>query len=82
MKVIAFHPELRRPGCVLIQAVLGGDAELIRRFPSETWLIGGEADGVMSGMRLYPVTDDLVAPLIEVAIEATRQQNPPVEGAH
>jgi len=38
MQKIAFDCELIRPGCPIVQAVLGGDSSLCQRFPAETWL--------------------------------------------
>jgi len=40
---IVYDVKLRQPGCVLLQAVLGGTvpSELFHTlFPSETWLLG------------------------------------------
>lgn len=65
MSVLAFDTTLRRPGCALIQAALGGDTRAANRFPSETWLTGLTPD-----MKLYRVTEEQVTKLIEMAKEA------------
>ncbi len=36
---IAFDCELMRPGCVILQAALGGSAPLAMMFPTESWLV-------------------------------------------
>lgn len=50
---IAYDTKRRKPGCVLIQAAMGGSVELAKRFPSELW-VTDTADG----MKLYPVKDE------------------------
>ena len=48
---IAYDCELMRPGCVLLQAALGGDVAAANLFPAETWLLAPT-----EGLKLYPVT--------------------------
>lgn len=52
---ILYDTELRRPGCVLLQAVAGGDPEAFRRF------FGGADDWLVTptpGMRLMYGTEE------------------------
>lgn len=67
---IAFNVELRRPGCVLIQAGLGGTiANFSTLFPGETWLTNP------SGMQVYAVESQWhLNRLVEIAVEATNAQ--------
>lgn len=37
-QTIAYDTVRRRPGCVIIQAAMGGSGELANRFPAELWL--------------------------------------------
>ena len=67
---LAFDPVLRRPGCPLIQATVGGDRELVSQFPPKTWLLAPTP-----GMGLYPVTDDMVSALIALAERAIQPGN-------
>jgi hypothetical protein len=55
MYTIVFSVEKKRPGCVLLQAALGGTSQyklFIELFPHETWLTG------LEGMALYEVTEE------------------------
>ncbi len=45
--------KLRRPGCVLLQAIAGGECGLVHEFPNESWLVGWTDD-----MRLVWGTDE------------------------
>ena len=52
---IVFSPSRRRPGCVLLQAAMGGDvdsATFHKLFPAETWLVAPTDD-----MGAYPVDE-------------------------
>lgn len=54
MKIV-FSPSKRRPGCVLLQATLGGtisSEEFHRLFPASTWLVAPTED-----MAAYPVDE-------------------------
>ena len=42
-----------RPGCALIQAIMGGSPGVLNNFPAECWL-----DAPTPGMALYNVTDE------------------------
>lgn len=62
---IAFDVTRRRPGCVNIQAALGGTVPgFAALFPSETWLTD------VAGMRLYPVTAAQLPALVAMAERA------------
>ena len=56
---IAFDTQLMKPGCVLIQAVLGGSPGVLRGFPAECWLAAATP-----GMALYEVTAEQLAILV------------------
>jgi hypothetical protein len=49
---IAYDTKLYRPGCVLVQAAMGGSTALANEFPTELWLLAPTPD-----MKLYPVHD-------------------------
>ncbi len=52
---IVFDTVLLRPGCVLLQAALGGttpSSKFFALFPSETWLVS-----ITPNMRCYRVTE-------------------------
>ena len=68
---IAFDCKLRRPGCVLIQAGLGGlsGALFSDYFPEETWLLFPTDD-----MAVYPVTEEQLAILSEMAKNAIKNE--------
>lgn len=62
---IAFDTKLRRPACVILQAVMGGDPYVGNRFPSETWLLFPTPD-----MKVYEATDTQIDQLIEMSKKA------------
>lgn len=66
---IAFNTELRRPGCVLVQASMGGTfANFDLLFPADTWLVSP------AGCRLYPITSqEQIDKLVEMSIKAVRK---------
>ena len=67
---IAFDTELKRPGCVLIQAAMGGTiSDFLERFPSDTWIINMTDD-----MKLFPVTEDQLDYLQTLSMESTANQ--------
>ena len=54
MKLV-FSPSKRRPGCVLLQAAMGGDVpreRFERLFPAEAWLFAPTDD-----MAAYPLDE-------------------------
>ncbi len=68
-KRIAYDPELRRPGCVLIQAMLGGCSteDLMTHFDDCDWILGPTP-----GMDVYRVTDEQLAKLGEITRKARK----------
>ena len=68
---IVFSPSKRRPGCVLLQAALGGDVDsttFYRLFPTETWLVVPTDD-----MAAYPIDEThSLAALSVIAHEAIK----------
>jgi hypothetical protein len=63
---IAFDTKRRRPGCVLLQAALGGDPHIVREhFDGRTWLVDPSPD-----MRVYQITDEQLPLLVEMAEKA------------
>lgn len=70
---IVYDATLRRPGCVLLQAALGGTVpDFVRFFPSESWLVEPTPD-----MKTYPVTADQLERLVALAAETqTTKGNP------
>lgn len=76
---IAFSVRTKRPGCVLIQAAMGGDVPsrlFDELFPSEVWIAGGEpeAPGAFDDMRLYPASRDQLTSLSIMARQARESQ--------
>lgn len=62
---IAFSVEKRRPGCVLLQAAMGGSVpsdQFHRLFPNETWLVSPTDD-----MQVYVVTEEQLEKLSAMA---------------
>ncbi len=57
---IAFDIRLMRPGCVLLQAALGGDCDTAHAFKTKDWLLAPTPD-----MRLYAVTKAELQALVD-----------------
>jgi hypothetical protein len=64
---IMFDAKLKRPGCVLLQAAIGGEfgARFHRLFPTESWLTKPTPD-----MRVYLATDEELEKLGEIVRRA------------
>lgn len=60
MKIV-YDMTLRRPGCVLLQAMGGTVPDFAKRFPSESWLVAPTA-----GMKLYEVTTEQLESLLAI----------------
>lgn len=58
---IVFDCKLIRPGCVILQAGMGGDPALAHVFPVETWLVHPTPD-----MKVYELDDIQLQKLIEM----------------
>lgn len=65
---IVFDTELRRPACVLLQTVYGGDSSVVLGFPAETWLTFPT-----KGMQTYEATEEQIEKLIVMSIEAVQK---------
>lgn len=65
MTYIVYDPVLKRPGCVLLQAAMGGTVpRFTERFPSESWLVHATPD-----MKRLPVTEKQLDFLVQLAHE-------------
>lgn len=60
--MLAYDIDLLRPGCVLIQAGLGGSSTACNRFPTESWLLFPTP-----GMRLYAIPNADLEKAIDLA---------------
>lgn len=68
--LIVFSPSQRRPGCVILQAALGGTVPrdtFSRLFSHTTWLVAPTDD-----MAAYPVDDPKLEMLAVMAKEAVK----------
>ena len=65
VRSIIYDRELRRPACVLLNAVGGGDPELIRLFDSDSWLVAPTP-----GMRRIMCTEEEARQLAALTDEA------------
>jgi hypothetical protein len=64
---IAFDIEEMRPGCVLLQAILGGHTQIAHEFETRDWLLEPTP-----GLRVYEVTKEQLAQLV-VKVETNRE---------
>lgn len=68
---IVYDAALKRPGCVLLQAAMGGDVpNFTKLFAAETWLTAPTP-----GMRAYPVTAEQLSQLVRIT-EGSRERGP------
>lgn len=58
--ILAFDFKLGRPGCVLLQAAMGGDRNVVMKIDSKYWLLHPTPD-----MKLYKLTGQQVGHLIK-----------------
>ncbi len=65
---IAYDITLMQPGCVLLQAAMGGDCEAANKFDSAHWLVA-----LTPNMKVYEVTDSQLAHLVNKTIAANPQ---------
>ena len=61
MRKIAYDTKLFQPGCVLLQAAMGGDPALCHEFDTQDWLLAPTPD-----LKVYPVTDEQLKSLIRM----------------
>lgn len=63
--VLVYDPKLRRPGCVILQAAMGGTLpDFNDIFDSETWLINITPD-----LRPYRVTKEQAKRIAELSVK-------------
>lgn len=60
--LLAYDMKLRRPGCVIVQAGMGGDPRIAEKFPTKSWLLAPT-----SAMKVYRLTDVQLAQAVELA---------------
>ena len=60
MKIV-FDIELMKPGCVLLQASLGGEPELAHRFSTSDWLLFPTP-----GLKLYEINEEQLNKLVNM----------------
>lgn len=67
--VLVYNLELRRPGCVMLAAALGGNPSFAHEWPSDMWIVGGPG---VDGLRAYGPSVDraLVRRLAQRDMEA------------
>jgi len=65
---ILYDAELKRPGCVILQALGGNVPNFQMHFPSETWLTAPTAN-----MKKYSITEDEIRKLSEITIKHFEQ---------
>jgi hypothetical protein len=67
---IVYDATLRRPGCVLLQALMGGTVpNFTRLFTSESWLVERTPD-----MRVYEVTPAQLPRLVAITEAALQEK--------
>lgn len=63
---LAFDCNLRRPGCVLLQALMGGSSQAASLFSTDLWLLSPT-----DGLKVYQVHDaTMLGELIRMSTEA------------
>lgn len=70
MDTIAYSVELKRPGCVLLQAALGCAPAVAYPFPTETWIVGEGAET----LRVYPLAPGQLERLVQITIDAWKDR--------
>lgn len=58
---IAYDTVLKRPGCVLLQAVMGGTVDVAKLFPAGQWVIEPTPN-----LKVYEVTEEQLQMLVEI----------------
>ena len=64
---IVYDCKLKKPGCILLQAAMGGTVPnglFYKYFPSETWLVD-----LTEGMKIHTITDELLPKLSAITKE-------------
>lgn len=60
-RAIAYDWKLKRVGCVLLQAAMGGDVHAASEFSTDKWLLAPTPD-----LKLYPLTDEILEKLLAI----------------
>lgn len=60
MPVLVYDMKLKRPGCALLQAALGGTGGMANQFPTEHWLLVPTPD-----MKTYKISDEELRDVIQ-----------------
>lgn len=55
---IVYDTVLKRPGCAILQAAVGGTPRIANEFPTEVWL---------TALKAFPVTQEQLALLIQMS---------------
>ena len=63
--LLAYDMKLKRPGCVLLQAMFGGSSDAARRFDTADWLLGPTSD-----LKLYSIPKERLSEVIEITRNA------------
>lgn len=58
---IAYDTVLKRPGCVLLQASMGGDTHLAQLFETKYWLVFPT-----DNLQVYEVTEEQLEKLVRI----------------
>jgi hypothetical protein len=70
MLKIAYDCELKRPGCVILQAAMGGSSVAARMFPAESWLVSPT-----DNLHVYPVTRGQLKALVKMTTAALSESS-------
>lgn len=60
MPVLVYDIKLKRPGCALLQAALGGSGGVAGQFPTEYWLLAPTPD-----LKAYQISDQELRSVIQ-----------------
>lgn len=60
MPRLVYDLKLKRPGCALLQAAMGGSPGMANEFPTEHWLLAPSPD-----MKTYNISDEELASVIQ-----------------
>jgi hypothetical protein len=60
MPVLVYDLKLKRPGCALLQAALGGSPGMANQFPTEHWLLAPTPD-----LKPYKISDEELSQVIK-----------------
>lgn len=66
MPRIVYDVNAKRPGCALLQVVMGGDLGIADKFPVRSWIVGREGESIKD-LKCYLITDEQLNLLIKHA---------------